>query len=273
MKIFSFEFIQSPSSKLRFYKLLHFSVTDANDHAPVFDEPSYEVRVQENSPRGTRILKVHASDLDLGRNAEVTYRISPSTSKLVRDIFDIDSESGELSLKSELDREVKDVHKVWITARDRAVSPLESSILATVIVEDLNDNPPLIDVSYFPPEASAAFIAEDAPVGTFVALVRLKDADTGSNARAVCSLNSDTFELKAQSEDTFAIITSRLLDREKREEYLLELTAKDQGKPALESRTTLVIQVGDVNDEKPVFDRSTYNVKVKENSPLGKKSK
>lgn len=219
-----------------------FAVLDANDNAPVFDDPSYEVRVQENVPRGTRILKVHASDADMGRNSEIAYSISSSTAKLVRDIFDIDSETGELHLKSELDREVKDVHKIWITARDKAVSSnMESTVLATVLVDDLNDNPPLIDISYFPQEASAAFIAEDAPIGTFVALVRLKDADTGINARAVCSLQSDTFALKQQSEDTYAIITSKLLDRERREEYLLELTAKDQGKPSLESRTTLQV--------------------------------
>ncbi|XP_055329459.1 protocadherin beta-1-like [Paramacrobiotus metropolitanus] len=245
-------------------------VTDANDHAPVFDDPSYEKRVPENVPRGTRILKVHASDADLGRNGEITYSIAPITSKLVRDIFDIDGETGEVRLKAELDREVKDVHKIWISARDRADSnPLDASVLATVIVDDLNDNPPLIDVSYFPPEASAAFISEDAPIGTFVALVRVKDADAGVNGRAVCSLQSDTFVLQQQSDDTYAIITSKMLDREKREDYLLELTARDQGKPSLESRTTLQILVGDVNDSPPVFDRSTYLIKVRESAKIG----
>ena len=203
---------------------------DANDHAPEFQDASYDVRVQENVPRGTPILRVRATDGDAGANGDITYSISPSTSKLVRDIFDIDSETGQVHLRSELDREVKDVHKIWITARDKASSsPSETSILATVTVDDLNDNPPLIDVSYFPPDEASAFIREDAPVGTFVALVRLKDADSGDNARAVCLLQSDTFELKQQSEDTYAIITSKLLDREKRDEYLLELTAKDQG--------------------------------------------
>lgn len=97
------------------------------------------MRVQENVPRGTRILKVHASDGDLGRNGELAYEISSMTSKLARDIFDIDSETGEIHLKSELDREVKDSHKVWVVARDKSLSPLEATALVTVNVDDLND--------------------------------------------------------------------------------------------------------------------------------------
>ena len=51
-------------------------VVDANDNGPRFDAPSYEADVVENQPRGTTIVRVHATDPDDGPNGEVIYRIA-----------------------------------------------------------------------------------------------------------------------------------------------------------------------------------------------------
>ena len=47
------------------------------------------------------------------------------------------------------------------------------------------------------------------------------------------------------------------------------MTVRDGGTPARSATQTLVVQVVDVNDERPQFDRSSYNFHVTENCPLG----
>ena len=47
-------------------------VADVNDHAPIFDKEHYEVDVKETAPVGSRLLRLKVSDLDQGRNAQVT---------------------------------------------------------------------------------------------------------------------------------------------------------------------------------------------------------
>ncbi|XP_025050540.1 protocadherin gamma-B5-like [Alligator sinensis] len=50
-------------------------VSDVNDNAPLFDEASYSAYVAENNPAGASLLRVRASDPDLGRNGRVTYSL------------------------------------------------------------------------------------------------------------------------------------------------------------------------------------------------------
>lgn len=46
-------------------------VSDANDHAPVFEQDYYMGLVVEKMPLGTTVLKLRANDADFGRNADV----------------------------------------------------------------------------------------------------------------------------------------------------------------------------------------------------------
>ena len=48
-----------------------------------------------------------------------------------------------------------------------------------------------------------------------------------------------------------------------------EVTARDGGTPSRSASQSLIIQVVDVNDELPYFDKSAYYFSVVENSPLG----
>lgn len=51
-------------------------VGDINDNTPVFKPQNYSVSVTENSPVGTHLLDVHATDADSGQNAYITYTIT-----------------------------------------------------------------------------------------------------------------------------------------------------------------------------------------------------
>ena len=59
--------------------------------------------------------------------------------------FKIDSESGEISTVRELDREMKDVYDLTIIATDGGVLSNSGTAAVTVIVDDVNEYPPVFE--------------------------------------------------------------------------------------------------------------------------------
>lgn len=57
---------------------VNITVRDVNNHVPSFEQQSYSAVVEENSEIGTSVERVHATDLDTGKNAELRYRIISS---------------------------------------------------------------------------------------------------------------------------------------------------------------------------------------------------
>lgn len=51
-------------------QLLTVSVADINDEAPTFQQQEYSVLLRENSPPGTSLLTLRATDPDLGKMLE-----------------------------------------------------------------------------------------------------------------------------------------------------------------------------------------------------------
>lgn len=74
------------------------------------------------------------------------------------------------------------------------------------------------------------------------------------------------FQLHAS---TGALSTSRGLDRETHAKYTLEVVATDRGSPALSATVTVEVNVLDVNDNNPVFSKSSYSVEISEDATEG----
>ncbi|KAF3838386.1 hypothetical protein F7725_010154 [Dissostichus mawsoni] len=55
--------------------VIHVTVLDANDNAPVFSHSVYKASVPENSPPDTLVINVSATDADKGVNGDVTYEL------------------------------------------------------------------------------------------------------------------------------------------------------------------------------------------------------
>ena len=55
---------------------VHIEVGDINDNDPVFDPVNYTVSLYENSPEGTPMVNVTATDADNGQNARISYTIT-----------------------------------------------------------------------------------------------------------------------------------------------------------------------------------------------------
>ncbi|KAM9413752.1 protocadherin gamma-C5-like isoform 8-T8 [Salvelinus alpinus] len=241
------------------------TVLDVNDNFPVFEKASYKVSIDENSPKGTFMVKLKAIDIDDVQNGEVKYSFGERTPNAVLSIFDIDSETGEMFLKGELDFENAATYEIDISAKDNGTPEMEGQCSVQVEVVDLNDNPPEIIFTSKPSP-----LREDAPSGTVVALISARDLDSGNNGNVTLQLPRDyPFKLKPSFSNNYALVTSGVLDRESFSEYNIEITATDSGSPPLTTKKTIPVSIIDVNDNSPKFTQSSYDVYLKENGLPG----
>ncbi|XP_028816552.1 protocadherin alpha-8-like isoform X12 [Denticeps clupeoides] len=238
-------------------------VLDINDNPPVFNEDVYSVTLNENSPIGTTVITVNATDLDEGSNGEVTYSFGHSDDKT---FFDLNAVTGEIVVKGHIDFEEKDKYELDIQASDKGSAPLTADKTVIIRIVDVNDNAPEIEVTSF-----SSAVPEDSRPGTTVALVILRDLDSGDNGRVSCSLRDELpFKLSPSVRDNvYSLVTKSLLDREKTSRYDVTVVAKDAGQPPLSSARTISVTVTDVNDNSPEFSSSPYTFYVPENNVPG----
>ncbi|XP_014055445.2 protocadherin gamma-C5 isoform X5 [Salmo salar] len=240
-------------------------VLDNNDNVPLFENNVYKVSINENSPKGTFMVKLKATDNDEGQNGQVKYTFGERTPESVLSTFDINPVTGEMFLKGELDYESAANYEIDVAAKDEGIPEMEGHCSVQVEVIDLNDNPPEIVLTSKPSP-----VREDAPSGTVVALIGARDLDSGINGKVTLQLpKGHPFSLKPSFSDNYALVTSGVLDRESSSEYNIEITATDSGSPPLTTKKTIPVSIIDVNDNPPKFSQSSYNVYLKENGPPG----
>ncbi|XP_054574263.1 protocadherin alpha-6-like [Eptesicus fuscus] len=241
------------------------TVMDVNDNAPSFQQSEYEVRIFENSDNGTVVIRLNASDPDEGINQEVSYSFNSFVPPMVIDQFSIDSKSGEIKIRKNLDFEKVSSYKIRIDATDRGHPPMAGHCTVLVKVLDLNDNAPQISLT------SVSFpVSEDAPLGSVIALISVYDQDAGVNGQVTCLLMPHgPFKLVSTFKNYYSLVLDSSLDREKVSHYELVVTARDGGSPSLSSTASVSVEVADVNDNAPTFTQPEHTVFVKENNPPG----
>ncbi|XP_035377205.1 protocadherin alpha-8-like isoform X7 [Electrophorus electricus] len=241
-------------------------VSDVNDNAPVCSQPKYTATVREDASDGAFLLHVNATDADEGPNGEIEYSLRNKFRNGASDLFELDSKTGELWIKGALDFEEKQVYEIKIVASDKGAVSLSTQCNVLVKVEDVNDNPPEIDVT-----SLTGRIPEDAPPGTVVALMGVTDLDSGVNGQTICSLPKNIpFELIQSSDSNFySLVNKENVDKESKPFYDIPVTAKDLGTPPLSSTKILRVEVIDINDNSPMFTQSPYTFYIGENNKAG----
>ncbi|XP_064244263.1 protocadherin gamma-B5-like isoform X2 [Passer domesticus] len=238
------------------------NVTDANDNPPVFSKRLYEARVAENLPAGSLVLWVRATDADTGSNGRVSYSFG-NVPDSIRALFTIDSDSGEVRMLGPLDFEEKNKYIFGLEATDGG--GLTAHCKAQIDIIDENDNAPEITIL-----SLTSPVAEDAPTGTVVALLKVRDRDSGENGQVSCELSGEApLSIVASSGGSYKVVTTGALDREQASEHGVTVVARDRGRPALWSSRELVLEVSDVNDNAPVFEEAAYSAYVAENNAAG----
>lgn len=249
--------------------LLTIRVLDSNDNVPAFEQPVYTVALPENSPPGTLVLQLNASDPDEGQNGEIIYSFSSHISARARELFGISPRTGRLEVNGELDFEESSVYQVYVQAKDLGPNAVPAHCKVLVRVLDANDNAPEISFS-----TVKEAVSEAAAPGTVVALFSVSDRDSDDNGQVQCELlpqGDAPFRLKSSFKNYYTIVTEGPLDREQPggDAYTLTVVARDRGEPPLSSSQAIEVRVSDVNDNAPRFSQPVYQVYVSENNVPG----
>ncbi|XP_073212203.1 protocadherin alpha-5-like isoform X7 [Lepidochelys kempii] len=241
------------------------TVLDANDNAPVFNQSVYEVTVLENTANGTLVIKLNATDLDEGTNKNISYAFGNFVPPIVRAAFNLNSDTGEIRVKGDLDYDHVQLYEIRVEAQDKGHQPMTGQCSVLLHVLDVNDNAPELAVtSLFLP------VPEDAPPGTVVALITVSDRDSGDNGKVTCSIPPDLpFQLVSTFKNYHSLVLAEAVDRERVSEYKILVTARDEGAPSLSASSSILVPIADVNDNAPAFPQPVYTVFVKENNRPG----
>ncbi|NWX99920.1 CELR3 protein, partial [Nothoprocta ornata] len=254
--------ISLSDGKAEDYATVFITVTDVNDNSPVFGVISTTINALENVPVGTTLINVSATDADEGFNGFVVYALKGGEGKI-----DIDS-SGLILLEKELDRETQEIYNLTVIASDQGQPVLSTALNLTVIVDDVNDNPPVFGSSRY--EIS---VFEDEVLGKTLLTLSATDLDAGANAlvkyRIVSQNPSTPLPVFLVNLTTGQLSLSQQLDYETIKQYEIQVEASDGGQPSLSTTTLVVVHVLDINDNPPEFDQATYDVFVFENIRKG----
>ncbi|XP_042896981.1 protocadherin-like wing polarity protein stan isoform X2 [Parasteatoda tepidariorum] len=240
---------------------VYINITDANTHRPIFEHTPYTGSVAEDSPVGTTVLVVEASDGDVGENSRITYSMDEDVPE-----FRIDPATGAIVTTRLLNREEMTGYTIVVTAMDNGSPPLADTTNVEIEVSDVNDNPPNFD-----PSSYVNAVSEDALVGTSVLQIFATDKDLGLNGQIRYTFSGgDNGDGAFRVDPTSGIIrTNRMLDRESVSLYNLVAYGVDRGSPPLSSSVTITIYVEDVNDNPPRFKSDKLKLTIPENSPIG----
>ena len=211
--------------------------------------------IYENSPLGTIIVSVDASDSD--ENSELSYYILSGDPF---NQFEI-GQNGEIQISKELDRETIDSYHLEIIVTDGRFS---THTMVTIDILDTNDNGPICLKSKY-----VELVSEAVTPGTYILTVEATDVDEGDNAKLYYFISGDVdnhFQIDTQ---TGHLKTKSLLDRESRASYLFEVHISDEQRREWTCKSEVEILLSDVNDESPKFSSSQYSVNVPEDSTLG----
>ncbi|KAK3597674.1 hypothetical protein CHS0354_040047 [Potamilus streckersoni] len=239
-------------------------VLDKNDNWPLFRNSSYAASILESAPLGTSILQVEATDADMDSRLLYTFPDYANT-KASLALFKIDPNTGEIFVKSALDREVLAEHNLTVMVQDQGTQPNRNYTRVTISILDDNDHPPEFLSSIF-----SGRIFETAAIGTSVVEVSAVDRDKGHNSQISYSIQSGNIGGVFAMESTLGVISvAKELDRSSKAEYELVVMAADKGQVPLSSTARAKISVTVSNNAPPKFLSSEYMAEVPENQPIG----
>ncbi|XP_018422195.1 PREDICTED: protocadherin gamma-B2-like [Nanorana parkeri] len=244
--------------------ILRIIVTDVNDNFPIFSHKVYKVSVDENSPVNTTIINVNATDKDAGTNGQIIYSFSKTSGDVhLSGLFSIEPKSGDIKINKMLDYEETRNYELSVQAKDGGGLISHCKVLIEVI--DKNDNAPEISIT-----SLSSPIPEDSGPGTMIALIKVHDKDSGENGQVDCNIFEETpFSLVLSSDIYYRIVTTSNLDREIVSSYNFTVLAQDRGSHPLSKRIIIRLEILDVNDNPPVFMKTSHAIYIPENNLPG----
>lgn len=216
---------------------LNISITDFNDNPPTFSQNSYQARIREDAEIGDRILQVRASDLDSEENSKIRYSIERGD-RLNQ--FNIEEDTGYISVANGLDREAISNYVLEIVAKDCGFPELSTYVLVNLEISDANDNyPTFSQINY------TAVVQENKPIGHHLIKFDVHDSDAAPNgAPFTFEFNSgnENGAFRIDEQDGILKTATRFNHRIK-DTYHLKIRVFDNGSPVLYSDTEVTVKI------------------------------
>ncbi|KAL3057632.1 hypothetical protein OYC64_007983 [Pagothenia borchgrevinki] len=217
------------------------AVTDENDNSPRLTQERVFMAVRENLPAGSGFGHVTASDRDSGPNGRLSYRfLHPDR------YFQINSNTGEISTRTTLDREQQSSYQLVVVVQDGGSPSRSATGTAFITVLDDNDNSPAFTHSQSG-KSLIIQVAEGQSSGVFLGSLQARDPDEGENGTIFYSLSGPRAECFSLNPNSGELRSSSPLSHSERAEYSLTVTATDRGLPPRSTPCSLTIQVLSTN--------------------------
>ncbi|CAN9502825.1 unnamed protein product [Ophioblennius macclurei] len=223
---------------------------------------------ENNDYRGLPFIAKIRSDKENPPTTKIRYSIrGPGVDQPPTGVFEVDPKTGFVRVLTILDREKVASYHIKGIATYMDGTRAEKDIDLNIIVEDVNDCPPVIQMN------QVGSVSESSRAGTVVMKVNATDADqegllhsqisysivASSNVGGMFSINSQTGEVMVQR---------TTLDRETKDTYTLMIEASDMNGASGGNKGTGEIQIKllDINDNVPTLEKDTYEGSVEENT-------
>ncbi|XP_069001762.1 protocadherin Fat 3 [Embiotoca jacksoni] len=230
------------------------AVEDSNDNIPYFTSTVYDAMAYETSLPDTPVLQVTALDKDNGINGQLTYSMEAGNTG---GVFGIDNTTGLIFIAKDLDLSSVGFYTLTVRVTDSGFPPLMATASARIslILSDFS-KPKFTQKEY------QAEIMENSKIGTHVTTV------------SAISRSALIYDITRGNEEhcfvinhyTGVITTRKLLDFEQTASYFLVVHTLSMA--GVEASTTVIVQVGDVNDSPPIFQQIRYVGAVSEAAPV-----
>ncbi|XP_073421125.1 protocadherin Fat 4-like isoform X5 [Dendrobates tinctorius] len=226
------------------------TILDINDNTPQFSQATYEASLPENSPSGSMILVLRATDKDQDGLSN-GYFLTNNT------MFTVNKNGVMYFNNGELDRESTPRLNVQVWAFDALLGGLNSSTKVIITITDVNDNNPEFNnlpLRYTIPEGD---YTDTSPV--LVAKLNVTDLDAGLNGHVIVSADAENGDKSFTVQENGNIFVSGPVDREVKDKFEIVLIASDKGSPPRKSFADAVIVIQDINDNVPTFTKEDYS--------------
>lgn len=235
-------------------KLVHIASPKKENNPVKFEKESYDVAISEFSPPGVVVAIVKLTPETQGEEYKLTLSEDAQ-------YFKINPKTGLLTTALPLKIVDKELYDLEVTNKE---GDLKAPV--AVRIEDANDHIP-----EFTQPSYSSYINESVPVGTNILSISAFDKDRGENGYitySIASLNSLPFSI---NQFTGVISTSEELDFESSpESYRFIVRASDWGSPYRhESEVNVTIVIGNVNDNKPLFEKVACQGVISSDFPVG----
>uniref|UniRef100_A0A452IY90 Cadherin-related family member 3 n=1 Tax=Gopherus agassizii TaxID=38772 RepID=A0A452IY90_9SAUR len=251
------------------------NIININDETPYFTTKEKVYRIPEETSPGTVVGNITAKDPDgEGIVSTLVYSISPPNMH-----FSINPFTGVIYVAMRIDRDAAPLRlhpniSLVIRVEDNPSGGQMNEMEVTIIIEDLNDNPPECSFYNFRLE-----VYETATAGTLLLGLRdhcqdidVEPSNNEFNFTGLSGLGSNKFTLNPSGSGRIVLIGD--LDFENPdnlavEEYTLTVVVQDIAQPYYTNNIYIYIKITPVNEFFPVFNSPSYVFSVSEITRAG----